>query len=104
MDFINEDGGTLPPGGSISPPSNLLLNFAARPTAEKAAFRQSIAPRHWTVAEPYFVVGLKDAMPGDTASKAGATNAIYLLKVKDYSLAASWVNMLTNTAAPAIPA
>lgn len=102
MDFVNEDGGKLPVGGSISPPSNMLAGFSSRPVAERKAFKRAIAPKHWTVTDESLVVELEGAMPGDTASKSGVTTAIYLLTAADSTLRASWINMLTNTQPPAI--
>lgn len=103
MDFVNEDGGKLPVGGSISPPTNLLAGFSSRPLAERKAFKRAIAPKHWTVTDAARVVELESAMPGDTASKSGETNAIYLLTAADPTLEASWINMLTNTQPPSLP-
>lgn len=100
LDYINSDGGTLPPGAASSTPSNLLKGYAAKPAAEKSAFRQAICPRRYKVATAAAVVALADAQPGDTAGVAGSLAHLYLLKASDPTLQASWINMLDNTAPP----
>ena len=100
LDYINSDGGHLPPGAASSTPSNLLAGYSARPAAEKSAFRQAICPRHFTVAAAADVKTLAEAQAGDTAGVAGSSDYLYLLKAADPSQASSWVNMLTNLAPP----
>lgn len=100
---INGDGGHLPPGAAASVPSNLLAGYASKPAAERAAFRQAICPRHFTVSTAAHVALLADAQPGDTAGVTGSSAHFYLLKASDPAISTSWINMLDNTAAPALP-
>jgi hypothetical protein len=102
LDFINSDGGSLPPGAASSTPSNLLAGYSAKPAAEKSAFRQAICPRRYTVSTAANVALLTDAQPGDTAGVAASSAHLYLLKAADPTLNTNWINMLDNTAPPAL--
>ncbi|RYD32257.1 MAG: hypothetical protein EOP86_16105 [Verrucomicrobiaceae bacterium] len=99
-DYINADGGHLPPGAASSTPSNLLAGYASKPAAEKATFRQCICPRHFTAATAADVKTLAEAQPGDTAGVQGSDDYCFLLKAADPPQANSWVNMLTNLPPP----
>ncbi|MDB6133298.1 MAG: hypothetical protein JWM59_1541 [Verrucomicrobiales bacterium] len=103
LQHIDSDGGQLPPGAASSTPSNLLAGYAARPAAEKSAFRQAICPRRFTVSTAANVALLTDAQPGDLAGVTGSSDYVFLLKAADPTLNTNWVNMLTNLAPPALP-
>ncbi|MDB6132004.1 MAG: hypothetical protein JWM59_247 [Verrucomicrobiales bacterium] len=103
LQHLNSDGGHLPPGAAAATASNLLADYAARPAEERAAFRQALCPRHFTVSTAAGVALLADAQAGDTAGVAGSDNHLYLLRATDPSLAGNWVDMLTNLPAPALP-
>lgn len=100
LTFINGDGGHLPVAAVAPTSSQLLTDYNALSTEDKAAFRLAIAPAHHTLTGEAVTAGALSAIAGDTAHDEEDDAALWMLQRNNPALSSAWQDLISGAAGP----
>lgn len=99
LSFINGDGGHLPPEVTAPTSSQLLADYNALSSPDKAAYRLATAPVHNPDLGNLDALTEEGTMPGDTAAVPEGSG-LWRQTGSDYTDPASWTDVIGGEVLP----